>query len=94
MGDSFWTAFALNNLGAVRHDQGDDARERALFEEALAFWRRIGYRWSAAIPLGNPGDVARDRGICRAKHVTAILGKLGVASRTAAAARAVRDGMV
>jgi tetratricopeptide (TPR) repeat protein len=62
MGDQSAAATVLNNLGVTADDQGDYARARALYEEALALQREAGDTQSIAIYLGNLGEVARDQG--------------------------------
>src|SRR5205807_8520561 len=57
-GDIWFVAQVLSNLGLVFHDQRDEIRARAMFEEALAVRRTLGDRTGLARSLNDLGDVA------------------------------------
>ena len=48
---------ALNNMALLEEDDGDLARARELFEQALVIKRQLGERRSLAIGLANLGDL-------------------------------------
>jgi DNA-binding SARP family transcriptional activator len=52
----------LISLGGMIVDQGNYARARALYEEALAICREIGDQWMIAVVLNNLGALAESQG--------------------------------
>jgi adenylate cyclase len=61
-GDKLMTALALNNLGNVVSDQGDNNAARVLYEESLALRREMGSKSGIASSLNNLGAVAVEQG--------------------------------
>jgi predicted ATPase/DNA-binding CsgD family transcriptional regulator len=62
VGDLGWSAQILANLAHVAYLRGDDARAKALAEEALAMQLAAGNRFGAAFTLSVLGDLAVDQG--------------------------------
>jgi tetratricopeptide (TPR) repeat protein len=62
LGDKFYIANSLNNIGFIAIDQGELAEARSRLEEALAIQREIGDKWAIANTLNNLGDAVRDQG--------------------------------
>src|SRR5262249_23718913 len=62
LGDKRGTAYSLNNLGTVAHNQGEFVPAWTLFEESLALSRDLGDKRIMADSLMNLGSVASDQG--------------------------------
>ncbi|MDQ5850641.1 MAG: hypothetical protein M3380_00960 [Chloroflexota bacterium] len=51
LGDTWWIAYVLLNLGDSAGLQGDHARAMSLLEESMGLFRRLGDRWGIAWAL-------------------------------------------
>ena len=52
----------MHNLGLVAYYQGDYPGARSLYEECLANWREMGYRFGMAVALSNLGNLVFAQG--------------------------------
>jgi predicted ATPase/DNA-binding XRE family transcriptional regulator len=62
LGDSWWIALGLNNLGDVAFRERNYDRARQLYEDSLAHFRASGAKSSVALALTQLGSVARAQG--------------------------------
>lgn len=60
IGDKWWMALVLNDLGLVTHFGGDSLKARAQLEEAVALARQAEDKWVLAVALSDLGRVLAD----------------------------------
>ena len=62
-GNTWWQAWALNIISALREEKSEDAQAvRAILQQDTILWRKAGDRWGEAIPLMAWGQYALKQG--------------------------------
>jgi non-specific serine/threonine protein kinase len=56
-GHKYAIAFALNNMGYIVWQMGDNPRAISLLRESLGLWHELADKWCGAVCLADLGDV-------------------------------------